>query len=325
MAAKACGGKVIVEVRDIVAAGQIPPRDVDVAGIFVDAIVQIKDPDAHYRQCDDEVYNRAYLGHYRIPTPGEKPKPLDARKLIGRRASLELVPHAIVNLGIGIPDKVAEVAREEGCVDDIAMTLENGYIGGTGLLGKPMVIHVNYDARNDEPTQFDFYHSGMLDLACLGFADIDASGDVNVSRIGGKVNGCGGFPDIAQCSKTLCFCGTFTAGGLREEVVDGKLVITQEGRNQKFVAKVPQVSFSAKQALIDGVHVLYVTDRCVFELREQGLVLTEIAPGIDLEKDIKAHMGFDPVIADDLKVMDEKLFLPEPFGLKEILAAKAAE
>ena len=323
MAAKACGGKVIVEVRDIVAAGQIPPRDVDVAGIFVDAIVQIKDPDAHYRQYSDGVYNRAYLGYYRVPTTVGKPLALDARKLIARRAAMELVPHSIVNLGLGIPEGVASIAQEEGCIDDVKMTLEAGFIGGYGFPRKPLSIHVNHDAVNDEPTQFDFYHSGMLDVACLGFAQINAAGDVNVSKIGNKVNGCGGFPDIAQCSKTVVFCGTFTAGGLREEVADGKLAITQEGRNKKFMKDLLMVSFSGKQALKDGVRVLYVTDRCVFELREQGLVLTEIAPGVDLQKDILDQMEFEPVIAEDLKTMNEKLFFEANFGLKELLAAKA--
>ena len=324
MAAKACGGKVIVEVRDIVNAGSLPGKSVVLADFLVDAIVQQKDPDKNYRQSENFVYKGEVLGLYRIPEPPHPPVKLNERSLIARRSAFELVPNAVVNLGIGIPEMVSNIAQEEGCVEDVKMTLECGFIGGFAMPGEGMGVRPNYDALNDEPTQFDLYHSGCLDAAFLGFAEVNFDGDVNVSRFGGKVCGCGGFVDIAQSAKAVIFTGTFMAGGLRETIEDGKIVITQEGRNQKFKAEIEEITFSGKQALKQGQHIMFVTERAVFELREGGLTLIEYAPGIDLQKDVLDNMGFKPLIADDVKVMDEKLFREGSIGLKEYLDAKRA-
>ncbi len=323
-AAKTCGGKVIVEVRDIV-ADTLPGSKVAIPGIFVDAIVKQVNPEENYRQSENFVYRPEMLGLVRIPTPSYPPLELNARSLIARRSALELVPNAFVNLGIGIPELISNVAQEEGCIDDITLSIECGFIGGFNVPGERMTIHPNYDSVNDEPMQFDIYHSGCLDVAFLGFAEVNFNGDVNVSRFGGRVCGVGGFIDIAQCAKAVVFTGTFTAKGLRENVGDGKLEITKEGASIKFKEEIEEISFSGKQALKEGTHVIYVTERAVFELREGGMTLIEIAPGIDLQRDILDQMTFKPIIADDLKLMDEKLFTVGSIGLREALDAKKGE
>ena len=324
MAAKACGGKVIVEVRDIV-ADTLPGGKVAIPGIFVDAIVKQVNPEENYRHSENFVYRPEMLGLVRIPTPSYPPLELNARSLIARRSALELVPNAFVNLGIGIPELISNVAQEEGCIDDITLSIECGFIGGFNVPGERMTIHPNYDCVNDEPMQFDVYHSGCLDVAFLGFAEVNFNGDVNVSRFGGRVCGVGGFIDIAQCAKAVVFTGTFTAKGLRETVGEGKLTIIQEGKNIKFKDEIEEISFSGKQALKEGTHVIYVTERAVFELREEGMTLIEVAPGIDLQKDILDQMTFEPIIASDLKLMDEKLFTVGSIGLREVLDAKKVQ
>jgi len=321
MAAKACGGKVIVECRDIVAGGSMSARDVDLAGIFVDAVVQIQDTTAHYFMTPTTVYSKALTGAIKVPVAKNDPVPLNPRKLIGRRAAIELPPDAVVNIGIGVPEMVSAVAEEEGVLDQITLTVEAGLIGGSAAKGEPFGTQVNHDCVNDEPTQFDFYHSGLLDICFLGLAQVGANGDVNVSKFGPIPTGCGGFIDISQYCGTVVYCGTFTAGGLKERIEDGKLIIDQEGRNKKFVNEVMQVSFSAKQAIADGVKVLYITERAVFELTPEGVELIEVAPGVDLQKDILDLMDFEPIMKD-VKPMDAKLFDPALMGLKEIIEAK---
>ena len=321
MAAKACGGKVIVECRDYVKTGSMPAKEVDIAGIFIDAVVVIQDTNAHYFMTPNTVHSEALLGNIKVPIGHSEPMPLDARKLIGRRASLELIPEAVVNIGIGVPEAVSAVAEEEGCIEQITLTVEAGVIGGSAAKGEPFGTQVNHYCINDEPTQFDFYHSGFLDIAFLGLAQVDAKGDVNVSKFGPVVNGCGGFVDISQSTKHVVYCGTFTAGGLKEDIVEGELVIRQEGRSKKFVAELGQISFSGSQAMKAGANILYVTERAVFKLTEAGLELIEVAPGVDLQRDVLDQMEFTPIM-NDVKRMDAGLFGTGTIGLKGIIDSK---
>lgn len=277
-------------------------------GIDVDYIVLSK-----VRQ----VQNPAYTGEMRMPLSQIPPMALNARKVIARRAAMELVPNAVVNLGIGIPEGVSSVANEEGIGDQLTLTVEAGPIGGVPASGADFGGSANADAIVDHPYQFDFYDGGGLDMAFLGMAECNAKGDVNVSKFKDRIAGCGGFINITQNTHKVVFCGTFTAKGLREEIRDGKLVITHEGAVQKFIDKVGQITFSADYAHKHNQQVMFITERCVFVLTDKGLVLTEIAPGVDLQKDILDQMEFVPHIAEDLKTMDERIFRDEPMGLAQ--------
>ena len=308
LAAKASGGIVIVQVETLAENRTIPPKHVVLPGIDVDYIVLSK-----VRQ----VQNPAYTGEMRMPLSQIPPMALNARKVIARRAAMELVPNAVVNLGIGIPEGVSSVANEEGIGDQLTLTVEAGPIGGVPASGADFGGSANADAIVDHPYQFDFYDGGGLDMAFLGMAECNAKGDVNVSKFKDCIAGCGGFINITQNTHKVVFCGTFTAKGLREEIRDGKLVITHEGAVQKFIDKVGQITFSADYAHKHNQQVMFITERCVFVLTDKGLVLTEIAPGVDLQKDILDQMEFVPHIAEDLKTMDERIFRDEPMGLAQ--------
>ena len=223
---------------------------------------------------------------------------------------------AIGNVGVGIADGIGLVAREEGCDEDFVLTVETGPIGGITTQGVAFGANVNTRAILDMTAQFDFYHGGGLDVCYLSFAEVDKEGNVNVHKFNGKIMGTGGFIDISATSKKIVFCGTLTAGGLRTEVGDGKLTITQEGRVTKFVDHLPEITFSGKVALERGLDVRYVTERAVFTLKEDGLHLVEVAPGVDIERDIVAKMGFKPVIDKDLKQMDACIFTDAVMGFK---------
>lgn len=229
---------------------------------------------------------------------------------------MELIPNAKVNLGIGIPEGVSNVANEEGIGDVMTLTVEAGPIGGVPAGSGEFGASANAEAIVDHPYQFDFYDGGGLDIAYLGLAETNKNGDLNVSKFKGRVAGCGGFINITQNTHKVVFCGTFTTKGLKEEIRDGRLVILQEGSIPKFLNKIDQITFSGSYAQKHGQDVLYITERCVFKLGPQGLVLIEIAPGIDVEKDILAHMEFKPEISQDLKAMDSRIFMDEPMNLK---------
>ena len=311
-AAKACGGIVIVQVKDVAAKNTLDPRDVKIPGVIVDYVV--KADEADHMMTWDYAYNPAFNGDVKVPLDSVAPLKLNNRKIIARRCAMELIPDAVVNLGIGMPEGVSVVAAEEG-IDSMVLTTEAGTIGGVPAGGLSFGAATNASVILDQPYQFDFYDGGGVDLAILGLAESDVNGNINVSKFNGRVAGCGGFINITQNSKKVIFCGTFTAGGLKEEVKDGKLVITNEGRNKKFLNQVEQVTFSGAYANAVGQPVLYVTERAVFKLTPEGLELIEVAPGIDIEKDVLAYMDFKPIVKD-VKLMDARIFEDKPMGLE---------
>lgn len=311
-AAKNSGGIVLLQVENVVKNGTLDPRMVKIPGIYVDGIV-ISRPENHM-QTYAEQYNPALSGEVKVPVSSIPPMALNERKIICRRAAMELDSSAIINLGIGMPEGIANVANEEG-LPDLKLTVEAGGIGGIPNAGTAFGTCTNPDAIIDQPYQFDFYDGGGLDQAFLGLAECDKDGNINVSRFGPKIAGCGGFINITQTAPVVVYCGTFTASGCKIAVEDGKLQILQEGKVKKFKNDVEQITFSAAYATETNQHVLYVTERAVFKLIEGKLTLIEIAPGVDLEKDILAQMEFKPTIADDLKLMDERLFKAEKMGL----------
>lgn len=313
-AAKNSGGIVIAQVEKVVANGSISSKDVKIPGIYVDAIVVAEEENC--MQTFGEKYNPAYSGEVVVPLHQVDKMPLNERKIISRRAAMELSPNAIVNLGIGVPEGVAVIANEEGIKDSLVLTVESGPIGGIPASGLNFGASLNPECVIDQAYQFDFYDGGGLDIAFLGLAQCDKNGNVNVSKFGPKIAGCGGFINITQNVKKLVYCGTFTAGGLNLNIHDKKLVIEKEGEIKKFINKVEQITFNGKYASELEQKVLYITERAVLELRKEGLVLTEIAPGMDLQKDILDNMDFKPIIAKDLKLMDERIFDHGLMGLE---------
>lgn len=313
------GGVVIVQVARLAKRETLHPKDVKIPGMLVDLVVV--DPDQ--RQTYETEYSPAYAGELRVPLSRIERLPFGPRKVIARRAAMELFPGAVCNLGAGVSTGIANVAAEEGCLDAIILTNEQGLIGGAPASGNDAGAAVNYGAMIDQPYQFDFYDGGGLDLAFLSFAQVDPSASVNVSRFAGRVIGVGGFQNIAQNAKKVVFGGTFTAGGLQIRWEDGKTAIKQEGSHRKFLAALEQVSYNGDYALSLGQKVLFVTERAVFRRAQEGLELAEIAPGLTPEEHIFPHMGFRPAVAPDLREMDGRLFDPSPMGLAEELRGRS--
>ena len=317
MAARNSGGVVICQVERVAQVNSIDARHVRIPGMIVDCVV-VAEPEYHMQNFDYQ-YNPALSGEIRVPLESVPPLPLDEKKIVLRRAAMELTTEAVVNLGLGMASGVGSIANEEKISDRILLTADPGVYGGVPLGGYGFGASVNYVASIDHATQFDFIDGGGIDIAFLGFAEADSVGNVNASRFAGRVSGCGGFINISQNSKRLVFVGTFTSGGLKIEIANGEISIVEEGRHRKFVEEVGQITFSGERAGRDGRRVTYVTERCVFTLTPSGLELVEVAPGIDIDRDILSLLPFEPVVRN-VRAMDKAIFKEEPIGLRDRLA-----
>jgi propionate CoA-transferase len=315
IAARNSGGIVIAQVERIAAEGSIDARRVQVPGVLVDCVV-LAEPE-HHMQTYGTQYSAAFAGELRVPEKKAGAVVLSDRKIIARRAALELSPNCVINVGVGtVPDQVPLVANEERVQDLITLTVDPGVMGGVPMSGLDFGAAVNYQALIDHCSAFDFVDGGGLDAAFLGFGECDLRGNVNASRFGSRIPGCGGFINISQNAKKIVFVGTFTSGGLEVVIENGNMRIAREGKFAKFVDTIGQTTFSADYARRRKQEVLYLTERCVFRLGEAGLTLVEIAPGIDLERDILAQLPFRPAIAGP-RLMDRVIFQTEPMGLRE--------
>ena len=312
------GGIVIAQVDQIVKRGTIPAKEVLIHGFMVDYLVEGRPEYSHQGFANDR-FRPEIAGLAQIPTEEVPPLAMGPRKICCRRAVMELRPDSLINLGIGMPGGIGSVAAEEGLSDLFTVSVECGPIGGIPLGGMEFGASVNPEAMYRMSDTLQLYDGGALDMAVLGFAEVDRYGNVNASSFHGRMVGPGGFIDITQNAKKVVYCGTFTAKGLKTECRDGKLIITQEGAKKKFVNAVEHITFSGDYA--NEVHqpVLYITERCVFELRPEGVTLVEIAPGIDLQTQVLDQMEFAPQIArqadGSIKLMDSRIFRDELMGL----------
>jgi propionate CoA-transferase len=318
MAARNSGGLVLTQVERVAANETLNPREVQLPGILVDCVV-VAEKNNH-RQTYAADYNHAYSGRQRVPLDRVPPQRMSERKIVGRRCAFELPVGGVINLGIGVPESLAAVAVEEHVLRLVTLTAEPGVIGGIPQGGLSFGACLNPAAIIHQNQQFDFYDGGGLDLACLGMAQVDVHGNVNVSRFGRRLAGSGGFINISQTAKKVLFAGTFTTGGLSVESGNGKLSIVREGTTNKFLQDVEEITYSGPYGVEKGQSALYITERCVFRNTLRGLELIEVAPGIDIERDILARMDFKPII-EDPKLMDERIFLNEPMLLEDILLA----
>lgn len=307
-AARNAGGIVIVQVEKIVQTGVLPARNVYVPHTLVDYVVTARSPEFHM-QSYASAYRSEVSGQYKMPITDIERLPLDTRKVIARRALLELERNSMVNLGIGIPSGMGSVASEEGIADDMTLSVESGPIGGVPLSGLAFGAAVNPDMIARMEDVLRYYDGGGINMAVLGFAEVDKEGNVNVSKLNGCPIGPGGFIDITQKTKKVCFVGNFTNGERDIRIKDGKLEIIKDGNTNKFVDKVEQITFSGRYAIQSGQEVLYITERAVFKLTENGLTLVEVAPGIDVQRDVIEKMDFLPKIAKHIQIMKESLFV----------------
>ncbi|MEM8487177.1 MAG: acyl CoA:acetate/3-ketoacid CoA transferase [Bacteroidota bacterium] len=315
LAARNNGGIVIAQVKRVVAADSIPPQQVRVPSVLVDYIVEAPDQ----MQTTQTQFDPAISGIIRRPSHTFDRAPWNADKVIARRAAMELLAGEAVNLGFGISALVPRVLLEEGLNDAVTWVIEQGAVGGVPLLGFQFGCAANAQAIVPSPDQFTYFQGGGFDKSFLSFMQIDQHGNVNVSRLSAKPHvtaGVGGFVDITAHAKNIVFSGYFTAAGLKLSVDDGKISILQEGKVSKFVPAVEQISFSGKRATATGQQVTYVTERCVIRLTAQGLNVVEIAPGVDLEKDILGQAAIPLQVSENLKLMDPRLYQPEPMNLK---------
>lgn len=314
LAARNNGGFVIAQVKRLTTAGSIPPQRVYVPSTMVDFIVL----DPEQWQTTETPYDPAISGEVRRPFSSFPPVDFGTDKIIARRATMELMMGDAVNLGFGISAQVPRILIEEGQAEAVTWVIEQGAVGGVPLDGFAFGCAANAQAIIPSPTQFTYFQSSGEDCGLLSFMEVDTDGNVNVSRLASKPHvtaGAGGFVDITSHGRKLVFSGYFTAGGLKLELDDGKLVIANEGKFPKFVEGVEHVTFSGRRGKSQGQDVTYVTERCVIKLTPNGLLVTEIAPGVDLERDILGQSRAKLKVSDDLKIMDARLFKPELMGL----------
>ncbi len=310
MAARNSGGIVIAQVRQVARRGSLPQRDVKVPAALVDHVYV--DPEQWQTYItQDSPY---YAGKERKPLGGDPPLPLDVRKIVARRSLLEFKPGFICNLGFGISQLIGRVAWEEGITDQLVLTVEQGIFGGVPVAGNEGGAGFNYQAMIDQPDMFGFYDGGGLDIASLSFAEVDAQGNVNVHSFEGRIRGPGGFPNISARTPRINFVGTLTAQGLELEI-DGGVKVVTEGGLPKFVPQVREITFNGKLARERGQQVRYITDRAVFELGDEGVRLIEVAPGIDVQRDVLDRMGFQPHVAENLRTIDSRVYAKGPMGL----------
>ena len=320
MAAHNSGGIVIVQVERIAERGSLNPRQVKIPGVLVDCVVIAEKPEYHM-QTFIEQYSAAFSGEIRVPADTIAAMPMSERKIIARRAAFELKANSVVNLGIGMPEGVASVAAEEKVIDLLTLTAEPGVVGGIPASGLNFGAAVNTQAIIDQPYQFDFYDGGGLDVAFLGLAQADREGNLNVSKFGPRLAGAGGFINISQSAKSVVFVGTFTAGDLQLSLDDGRLKLINDIGPRKFVDSVEHRTFSGGEAIKRKQPVLYVTERCVLRLGADGMELIEVAPGVDIERDVLARMDFKPIIRRDPVLMDAAIFAAEPMNLRQRMLA----
>lgn len=321
-AAKNTGGIVIAQVKYLAEGGSLHPKHVRVPAPLVDYVVVASSPEFH-PQTAGEAYNPALSGDMKVPLASVPPLPMNERLVVARRAAMELVAGAVVNTGFGYPDGIGSVAAQEDVAGLVTLTTEVGAIGGEPGVDLNFGTSFNADALIEHHATFDWYDGGGIDIAFLGLAQTDQYGNVNVSRFNGRAVGIGGFVNITQGSPTIVYCGAFTAGGLQVETGDGEMRVVQEGKHQKFLDRVEQITFSGAHAIERGQRVLYVTERAVFELSEEGMTLIEIAPGIDLELEVLAQMGFNPKVADEVALMPSGIFNPRWGGLRSIVEGRS--
>jgi propionate CoA-transferase len=314
MAARNSGGYVICQVERIAQAGSLSSRSIRIPGMMVDCVV-VGEPENHMQNYSTS-YNPAFSGEIRVPPQAVEPMALDERKVIARRCAAELRANSVINLGIGMPEGIGAVCSEERIYQYVTLTADVGIVGGVPMKGLNFGAATNAEALVDHTTAFDFIDGGGIDIAFLGMAQADQYGNVNSSKFGKRITGCGGFINISQNSRKVVFVGTFRAGGLAVALENGVLQIRQEGKTKKFVKEVEQITFCGKVALERRQPVLFVTERCVMGLTPEGLEVLEIAPGIDLERDILPGLEFEPIVKQP-KLMDVRLFCPQLMGLKD--------
>lgn len=320
-ACKRFGGRVIAQAKYKVKNGTLHCKRVTVPGIFIDAVVMCDNPEEDHRQTHSFAFDPAYCGDIKVPIESSEKVPLNIRKLIGRRALMELTRDDVLNVGTGIPnDVVGPILSEEAVQDDVTLTVESGIYGGIPMGGIDFGIAKNNFALLRHDDQFDYYNGAGVDITYMGAGEMDADGNVNATKLGPNPTGAGGFIDITANAKHVVFCSTFTGKGLQCSFEDYRLHIHQEGELIKCVKKLQQVSYNGNIARKKGQKMHYVTERAVFELRPEGLTLTEIAPGIDLQTQILDLMEFQPLISEELKTMDTAIYnMDGPFGLKKYL------
>ncbi|MCD8156790.1 MAG: acyl CoA:acetate/3-ketoacid CoA transferase [Clostridiales bacterium] len=315
-AAKNTGGIVIVQVEYLAKKETLNPKAVKIPGHLVDYVVQAKDPKSCW-QADGDYWQPPYSGDIRIPLDSIEPLPFDERKVVCRRCAMELKKGNIINLGIGMPADTAKVVSEEGYIDDLLMSTESGVIGGVPSALPSFGSAYNPECILTPNDMFDLISGGGLDVTCLGIGEVDGDGNNNVSRMGKRLTDPGGFIDITAATPKVIFAGSLV-GKAKLKIGDGKLEVVQEGTIRKFVDKVGQITFSGQYAP-DDQEVLYITERAVFRLIDHKMILVEIAPGIDLQRDVLDQIGFTPVISPDLKEMDPGIFCEKWGGLGEYL------